>query len=193
MRDVDGRDGTWTDWTGRYVDRRDGTPRGRRGRNGTWEILHADNFQFAPGSQSGPTEYIGCPPPKVLSLPGLFTQPLPRVWGRPNIFQQALPNVSGLPSLFRQTLLGVCYFPSIFQQPPSEGVGASRPLWAVALFHQGQTPTLPTKQSQAPTLSYLYSDQTLKSKPRRLFGGTQRLLLFTKTELRDVSLVEAAP
>ena len=33
VRDVDGRDGTWTDWTGRYVDGGDGTVRGRRSRD----------------------------------------------------------------------------------------------------------------------------------------------------------------
>ena len=33
VRDVDGRDGTWTDWTGRYMDGGDGTVRGRRRRD----------------------------------------------------------------------------------------------------------------------------------------------------------------
>ena len=177
-----GRDGTWMEGMGRHVDGGDGTARGK--------YYMRTTFSLPQGPKADPQSIKAARPPKVLSLPGLFKQSLPRVWGRPNIFQQALPNVLGLPSLFKQNLPRVCYFPGIFQQPPSEGVGASRPLWAVALFHQGQAPTLPTKQSQAPTLSY--SDQTLKSKPR-LFGGTQRRLLFTKTELRDVSLVGATP
>ena len=33
VRDVDGRDGTWTEGTGRHVDRGDGTARGRTDRD----------------------------------------------------------------------------------------------------------------------------------------------------------------